>query len=364
MSAEETSSENFSGKSWQEALSAYLSWDARRAHRNEIFAAVALNRPGMRMFVHPDMVTLVGPEVEWAEADLLALEGRRDDRWAMAYRFDGLRFGTSPGLGLSEANAATAADTHATVGRAEVIEEYDNLEQGVEQRFFIPEGRPGDLRLSGRLYGRNVVVSLNDNGEALITLNGVKRLALSAPLAMDGAGRLLPCRFEAEDGHLDILVEDVAAYPVYVDPVWTAVGEASGHMFGKALDSAGDVNGDGYDDVIVGAPDYNTFYKDVGKAYVFHGSASGLSSQADWTYEGQNSYERFGSSVAGVGDVDNDGFDDVAIGMPGYDKQILWFNYPDTGKVSVVRGLAAGACWPLRSKATRSSAAPSPAWAT
>ncbi|MBW2704373.1 MAG: FG-GAP repeat protein, partial [Deltaproteobacteria bacterium] len=350
MSAEENSTENFSDRSWQDALNAYLSWDARRAHRSDVFGAVALNRPGMRMFVHRDMVVVVGPKVEWAEADMVALEGRRDDRWAMAYRFEGLRFGNNPSQGVSEASAASAAGTHATVGRAEVIEEYANLEQGVEQRFLIPDGQPGDIRLGGRLYGRNVVVSLNDDGEALISLNGVERLSLSAPRAMDGAGRLLPCRFEIEDARIDILVEDVAVYPVYVDPVWTETGEGRFQYFGYSLSSAGDVNNDGHDDVIVGAPEYKGFYYDMGKAYVFHGSANGLPAQANWTLTGYNENDRLGHSVAGIGDVNNDGWDDVAIGIPGVDRQIGFFNYSNTGMVRVVKGSQSGlqSCgWPF-----------------
>jgi hypothetical protein len=52
---------------------------------------------------------------------------------------------------------------------------------------------------------------------------------------------------------------------------WTAVGEAESNNFGGSVASAGDVNGDGYADLAVGANGYND---SMGKAYVYHGSAA------------------------------------------------------------------------------------------
>src|SRR5688572_31195204 len=52
---------------------------------------------------------------------------------------------------------------------------------------------------------------------------------------------------------------------------------------GFAAASAGDVNGDGYDDVIVGAPTYDEGLVDAGKVWVYHGSPSGLLASAGAT---------------------------------------------------------------------------------
>ena len=55
--------------------------------------------------------------------------------------------------------------------------------------------------------------------------------------------------------------------------------------FGDCVSKAGDVNGDGYDDVIVGENSYSNGEPFEGRAYVYHGSASGPSATADWTAE-------------------------------------------------------------------------------
>jgi FG-GAP repeat/FG-GAP-like repeat len=92
---------------------------------------------------------------------------------------------------------------------------------------------------------------------------------------------------------------------------WSAVGQSGGDNFGSSVAGAGDVNGDGYSDVIVGAQQFGT---SVGKTYLYYGSTSGLSTSADWTAVGEGSYNTFGFSVRGVGDINGDGYSDVMVG--------------------------------------------------
>ena len=93
------------------------------------------------------------------------------------------------------------------------------------------------------------------------------------------------------------------------------IGESAGDLAGYAVASAGDHNGDGYDDVLVGAYEADTGWGGEGITYVVLGPVSGdvdLSSAAV-IIEGASSGDRSGIAVAS-GDVDDDGYDDVLIG--------------------------------------------------
>jgi len=95
-------------------------------------------------------------------------------------------------------------------------------------------------------------------------------------------------------------------------------GIAAGDHFGQGLAPAGDVNGDGYDDFLVGAAYADGVFGDVGRAYVFLGGAH-LDSIADVTVIGRTPSGHAGLTLAGVGDVNCDGYDDWLVGSPNYD---------------------------------------------
>ncbi|MEQ1893399.1 MAG: integrin alpha [Planctomycetota bacterium] len=102
-------------------------------------------------------------------------------------------------------------------------------------------------------------------------------------------------------------------------PTWTAESDQGGALFGMSVASAGDVNGDGYDDVLVGAPLYGNVQNDEGRAYLYLGSSTGLSASAAWTSESDQDEAYFGFPVASAGDVNGDGYDDVLVGAHLYD---------------------------------------------
>lgn len=101
-------------------------------------------------------------------------------------------------------------------------------------------------------------------------------------------------------------------------PVWTYENNVSGTELGESVASAGDVNGDGFSDMIVGGFRYSNPDVREGVVYLFLGSASGPSLTPDWQAESNAAYVEFGQSVASAGDVNQDGFDDVLVGAPWY----------------------------------------------
>lgn len=104
-----------------------------------------------------------------------------------------------------------------------------------------------------------------------------------------------------------------------------ALGSISGQdteRLGTSVDSLGDLNGDGFDDLIAGAPGFDS---DKGAAYIFFGdinfeTLSFTSVDADVSIYGAIAAGGFGSSVANAGDVNGDGINDVLIGAPGASK--------------------------------------------
>ncbi|MCB9374242.1 MAG: FG-GAP repeat protein, partial [Microthrixaceae bacterium] len=102
-------------------------------------------------------------------------------------------------------------------------------------------------------------------------------------------------------------------------PAWTAESDQAFAQFGRSVTSAGDVNGDGFDDVVVGAPYYDGGQTDEGSVYLYLGSAAGLSPTPAWSVESDQADSFFGGAVASAGDVNGDGYDDVVVGAFDYD---------------------------------------------
>ncbi len=101
-------------------------------------------------------------------------------------------------------------------------------------------------------------------------------------------------------------------------PTWTYNG-ADLELFGFSVSGVADVNDDGYSDILIGAPNYDNDQIDEGRAYLFLGTQSGLDTLPAWTVESDQNGSQFGSTVAGLGDVNKDGFSDIAVGAPFYD---------------------------------------------
>jgi hypothetical protein len=155
------------------------------------------------------------------------------------------------------------------------------------------------------------------------------------------------------DGYDELVVGSSSANKVWVfesggsglptAPSITYTGSAS-ESYGFALSAGEDVNGDGYDDLIVGAPGYDVVttstVSNVGKAYVYQGSSSGLSTSAAWTSTGVAANDQHGHSVLlsqriyGASAT----YAEAIVGRPGADKssitdmgEVVWYAGSSTG---------------------------------
>jgi hypothetical protein len=123
-------------------------------------------------------------------------------------------------------------------------------------------------------------------------------------------------------------------------------GVAVGDFLGRSVSGAGDFNGDGFDDIIIGAEGADPNGTFSGASYVVFGKASGFTANVDpSTLNGTNGFkisgvaasDSSGKSVSGAGDFNGDGFDDVVIGAPFADP-----NGDVSGASYVVFGRAGG----------------------
>ncbi len=105
-------------------------------------------------------------------------------------------------------------------------------------------------------------------------------------------------------------------------PALTWTGAAENGYFGSVVSTAGDVNGDGFADVIIGAPQASVGFLRNGAAHLYLGSASGASATVDTVIVGTAANEYCGSGVANAGDVNGDGYADVLIGCPGFNTNV------------------------------------------
>ena len=174
------------------------------------------------------------------------------------------------------------------------LEWYENRKDGLEQGFTVsaePSGR-GPLRICGRWGGglrgqrlarEDAVDFLSEHGERVLRYGELR--------VQDAQGKQVSACFALDGDELALVIDDQgASYPLTIDPLltspsWTAESDQALAYFGCSVSTAGDVNGDGFSDVIVGAYKYDDGQYDEGRAYVYQGSPQGLSQTAAWTAE-------------------------------------------------------------------------------
>ena len=134
-----------------------------------------------------------------------------------------------------------------------------------------------------------------------------------------------------------------------------------GSQLGFAVAGVGDVDRDGYDDFLLGAPTYTATFANQGMTYLILGKATGwakntpINSIATSTFQGEAKDDRSGEKLAGAGDVNGDGFNDFLIGAF-YNSEVAH----NAGQAYLVFGRATG--WPAHESLANSNASFTGQW--
>ncbi|MBL0272634.1 MAG: FG-GAP repeat protein [Chitinophagaceae bacterium] len=260
-------------------------------------------------------------------ADKFSLEPRADDSWKLQLTVKGIYSGKKKIYSPQEnVLAATAKNKIQFNHNNKFAVEYINSKEGVRQNFIIQKQPASQLQtINIKLQTNNgwFINKVHDKELNFAKIEGdklSKKITYNSLKVWDANNKELDASFSVNKNEISINVNtEKAVYPITVDPLSTTPatilnGISIGDQFGWSVASAGDVNRDGYSDMIVGARGVST---STGAAYIFLGSSTGLSTSPATILNGLSINDFFGYSVASSGDVNGDGYSDVIVGSPG-----------------------------------------------
>lgn len=292
---------------------------------------------GLRLRLSPCGITVTSRQVSGVDAN---------DAWRLELAT--VSFGRDGAMHAVENSVVAAKSDRVEIAHESLLEWFVNDERGVEHGWTIDAKPSGDDQHDaciGLGIGGTLSLRIAEDGSSgtFVDAHGSTLLRYHSLAAWDSNGAPLEVRLEPSASGPRIRIADRGAvYPITVDPVlsgpaWVQEGNQVHADFGYSVCTAGDVNGDGFSDVIVAADLYDNGQTDEGRVYLYLGSASGLSTTPAWTAEGNQANALFGFDVGTAGDVNGDGFDDVIIGAVFYDN-----GQTDEGQAFLYLGSANG----------------------
>lgn len=200
--------------------------------------------------------------------------------------------------------------------------QYTNNPTGIRQDFIInqkPEGA-GDIVLTldiespFELSATDSMLAHSQNKKLILAYDNLK--------VFDQSGKTLKAKFKLTGHKLAVHVDDLnARYPLVIDPLtttpnWSHEQNQANASFGYTIAYVGDVNGDSFGDVLIGAPHYSVTHSNQGAVYVYHGSSAGISTTIRNTLLGSGATVHLGQTVKVLSDINQDGYSELIASAP------------------------------------------------
>lgn len=205
---------------------------------------------------------------------------------------------------ISNSSEKSGSPAIATDAKKYIYAAWAEGEEGSEDIYFVRDNGARDISKSAK---KTLAQFMDINGD------GKSDILIGAPSDKDGSVIGKVYLFFSNSMALKLNGSDILTTSADL----TFSEASAGEQFGFSTAIAGDINGDGYADIITGAPYTNDNADNSGTVYIYYGNqSSSMDNTADVRIKGLEVNDLAGFSVSSAGDVNNDGFDDIIIGLP------------------------------------------------